>query len=88
MNNLKRYSTFIFFAFSKRDIVFFRCTSYYKELNWDKIVFNIDNEWNVSIIPAKDFNRIKIFINDTIESLESNILEDLYLKYKIDNLVK
>ena len=86
--NLKSYSAFILFAFSKRDIVFFRYTSHYKELNWDKSELNLDNKWKISTLPAKDFNNIESFINDVMESLESNILDDLYSKYDIDKSTK
>ena len=84
--NLKYYSTFILFTFSKTDIVFFTYTSDYKELNWQKRIFNNDNNWKPSTMSAKGFNNIQTFINKVFKSIEDMITTELKTKFGLSTL--
>ncbi|SHI09510.1 Caspase domain-containing protein [Clostridium collagenovorans DSM 3089] len=86
LQNLKYYSTYIIYAFSKTDIVFFIYTSYYKDINWKERTFITDNSWDILTISAKDFNTIKNFINKTISSIEDMILSELETKFNASTL--
>ncbi|WP_160687303.1 caspase family protein [Clostridium sp. C2-6-12] len=83
LDNLKRYSTFILYAFSKTNIIFFTYTSYYKDLNWSEIEFQLDSKWKSYVIPAKDFSNVSDFINNAIISLEKRIINELYSDFNI-----
>lgn len=82
-SNLKRFSTFILFAFSKTNIIFFTYTSYYKELNWNDIEFQLNDKWKNYIVSAKEFNEVLNYLNDTTTSLEDKILNELYSEFNI-----
>lgn len=81
--NIKYYSMFILFIFSKTDIVFFTYNSYYEELNWDKIILNLDSNWNINKIPAKEFDKIDKFIDSIIIQREDTIFEELNMKFNV-----
>ena len=84
--NLRYYSSFILFAFSKTEIVFFVYTSYYKELNWKERILNKENNWDISTTGAKNFDDISTYLNKITKSTEDAIISEIETKFKVLSL--
>lgn len=83
--NLKSFCVYIFFVFSKKEIVFFKCQTTFKELNWKETSIEFDDSWESEIICAKKKKDVEEYIKNSIESSGKIILEDLIREFKGSN---
>lgn len=80
--NLNKFCTYIFFVFSKKDIVLFICNLSFKEVNWKNYKTKLDNDWNIEIIEAKKEEQLYKYISDYINSKCKNIKKDIIKSLK------
>lgn len=83
--NLKRFSTYTFFVFSKKYILFFTCDITFKETNWKETSIEFDNTWDMREIVAKNKDMIVEYINKIMNSREERIIKHLVKEFKVSN---
>ncbi|MDO0213595.1 caspase family protein [Clostridioides difficile] len=79
--NLKSYFIYIFFIFSKKEIVFFTYYDSYKELNWTDKELNLKNKWVSKILPLKEIEKIKTYLMYNLGKIETSVHKELLDKF-------